>query len=87
MQIIPEGRPVDTAFATIPGGINLTVRPPAPPHVLTILDRAGFPILTVHSDGRVTLDQPDKADEAAQVFADSLSRILQGEVIHLADHP
>ena len=55
---------------------SLTVRQPEPGPIL-ILDRHQNPILTVHPDGRVTLDQPEKADEAAHTFADYVTNILR----------
>jgi hypothetical protein len=58
---------------------GLTIREPEPT-LIVINDQHGHPILTVHPDGRVTLDQPDKADEAAHVFADTVTQILTGRI-------
>jgi ArsR family metal-binding transcriptional regulator len=58
---------------------DLTIKQPEPGPIV-ILDRDQNPILTVYPDGRVTLDQPEKADEAAQTFADHVTEILQGRL-------
>lgn len=60
-------------------GVDVTIRPPEPGPIV-IVDGEQQPILTVHPDGRVTLDQPDKADEAAHTFVDSVAGLLAGRV-------
>lgn len=43
---------------------------------LVIMDREGKPIVTIHTDGRMTVDQPDKAEQAAHAFANWVTQIL-----------
>ena len=64
------------AGGVVSGPSNVTIRQPDPGPIV-ILDRDQNPILTVHADGRVTLDQPEKADEAAHTFADYVTSLLR----------
>lgn len=50
-----------------------------PTPLMEIIDAHG-PIFTVHHDGRVTLDQPDKADTAARRFVEELTALLSAEI-------
>lgn len=57
-------------------GLRFSVSPPAPRNIC-IIGADGKPVVTIHPDGRMVLDRPELADEAAHVFADFVTSLLR----------